>query len=60
MKDNTVVCGCFNITVNDIKEAIRSGITTYEALQEETNISTECPGCKDVTLPLFQTLLSKA
>lgn len=58
MKDNTVVCGCFNITVEDIKNAINDGVTTYEALQEMTNISTECPGCKEETLPLFLSLLS--
>ena len=45
MDNNKVVCGCFNITEQDIKNAINNGAKSYEEVQSVTKIGTGCGGC---------------
>lgn len=47
MKLDKVVCNCLNITNGMIKDAVESGISTFEELQEATGASTVCGACAD-------------
>jgi len=52
-----VLCECHNVTLNDMKKHIKEGVKTFEELQEKTNISTDCPPCKEENEKLFKKLL---
>jgi NAD(P)H-nitrite reductase large subunit len=45
MVNNKVVCGCFNVTELDIKNAINNGAKSYEEVQVATKVGTGCGGC---------------
>ncbi|PAB57011.1 (2Fe-2S)-binding protein [Anaeromicrobium sediminis] len=41
----SVVCGCFEVTEETIREAVRNGATTVEAVGDKTQAGTGCGGC---------------
>jgi NAD(P)H-nitrite reductase large subunit len=44
--DNSkVVCGCFNVTEQDIKNAVNNGAKSFEEVQASTKVGTGCGGC---------------
>lgn len=45
LENNQVVCGCFNITVGDLKEAIAKGAKSYQEVQEFTSVGKGCKRC---------------
>lgn len=47
MKLDKIVCNCLNITNGMIKDAVNSGATTLEEVQEITGASTVCGACLD-------------
>lgn len=47
MTDDHVICYCKNITVGDIKTAIKEGATTLEAIEEATGAGTICGQCNE-------------
>lgn len=47
MDVNERVCGCFNITVNDLIKAKENGCKNVEEIIKETKIGTSCKRCKD-------------
>jgi len=49
-----VICHCLNVTDEEIKEQVADNVTTFEALQERTKISTGCGKCKDEAKQLFE------
>lgn len=57
--ENKVLCGCHNVTLKDVQEQIKQGITEFEALQKITNIGTDCPPCKEQNERLFIILLDE-
>lgn len=56
MNNNDVICGCNNITVKDIKEHIKNGVTLFEQLQEKTQIGVYCPPCEEKSRTVFEAL----
>lgn len=42
-----IVCNCMSVTNGDIKEAVYSGASTLEEVQEATGAGTVCGGCID-------------
>jgi len=42
-----VVCECAGVTRGEIEDAISRGVKSFEAIQEETNVSTACGECKE-------------
>lgn len=54
-KANTavIICDCKEVTDQDIEEQVKRGVSTYEELQEKTEIGTVCGNCKDKTLELL-------
>ena len=59
MEDNDVVCGCFNLTVQDLKNAIENGAKSFEEVQSVTNVGTGCGECVDSVKALVNELLGK-
>ena len=56
---NTIVCECFNITVDDINEKIIAGTESFDELQTELGIGSGCPGCNESNRALFERLIDK-
>ena len=47
MTDEAVVCTCLDLTVNDIREAVRAGAQTLEDVQRINDAGTICGACVD-------------
>ena len=45
MKDDDIICPCFDLTVKDIKDAYANGATTLEQIEEATQAGTLCGAC---------------
>lgn len=45
MNLDKIVCNCMGITNGMIKDAVASGATTLEKLQQQTGASTVCGAC---------------
>lgn len=46
MDNNKKVCGCFNVTVQDLRDAEAKGCKTVEEIVKETRTGTACGRCK--------------
>lgn len=57
--ENNVICGCFNITLKDMKNGISDGINSFEEFQEKTGIGTGCPPCLENNKLLFKKILDQ-
>jgi NifU-like protein len=49
----TIICECKDVSDQDIEDQVKRGITSYEELQEKTEIGTVCGKCRDKTLELL-------
>ena len=56
-EENKVVCGCFNITEQDLKNAIKNGANSFEEVQTATKVGTGCGRCVDGNKALVNQLL---
>lgn len=45
MNNDDVVCTCLGLTVGDLKKAIEDGATTFEEVQEFTDVGNICGVC---------------
>lgn len=45
MNNDDVVCGCMNVTVQDLKDAINNGARSFAEIQEITGAGTGCGSC---------------
>jgi NAD(P)H-nitrite reductase large subunit len=57
--ENAVVCGCFNVTVQDLAKAIKNGSKSFEEVQKVTKVGTGCGNCIDSNKALVAQLLAK-
>jgi bacterioferritin-associated ferredoxin len=57
--EDKVLCGCHNVTLEQVKKQISEGVSTFEELQKNTNIGTDCPPCKEDNLILFNQLIKE-
>jgi NAD(P)H-nitrite reductase large subunit len=56
--DNSkVVCGCMNVTEQDIKNAIKNGASSFEEVKAITKVSTGCGKCAGNNEKLVNDLL---
>ena len=46
MKKDKVVCNCYNVTVGEMEEAVAKNATSFEEIQDETNVSLCCGAWK--------------
>ena len=45
--------------LNDVKQKIKEGVTSFQELQELTKLGTDCPPCKDQNEELFKQLIEQ-
>jgi len=57
MHYNDIICNCFEVTVQDIKDAIDNGATLFKEVQEVTKAGTGCGMCVDNVKELIDDLL---
>lgn len=59
LSDNSIVCGCLQVTVSDIDEAIKNGAKSFEEVQEITQVGTGCGQCVESNRELVNQLLAR-
>ncbi|MBN7574119.1 MULTISPECIES: (2Fe-2S)-binding protein [Clostridium] len=59
MDDDKIICGCKNVKVKDIKNAIANGAKSFEDVQEKTEVGTGCGHCVESNRVLVDELLGK-
>jgi len=59
MDNNEVVCSCFNLTVQDLKNSIENGAKSFEEVQTATKVGTGCNNCIDSAKSIVDELLAK-
>lgn len=57
MDNSKVVCGCFKITEQDLKNAIDNGAKSFEEVQTITKVGTGCGRCVEGNKTLINQLL---
>ncbi len=56
-ENNNIVCGCFNVTESDIKNAIDKGAKSFKEVQDMTKVGTGCGSCVSSNEELVNGLL---
>lgn len=59
ISENQVICGCFQVTVQDIVNAIKNGATSFEQVQAVTKVGTGCGKCVESNKALVAQLLAE-
>lgn len=59
MNMDKIVCDCYEVTVQDIADAIEAGAETLEDVQEATSAGTGCGGCIEELTDIVEELLNK-
>lgn len=59
MDKDKVICGCINVTVQDVINAIENGAKSFEEVQAVTQLGTGCGACVESNKELVNELLSK-
>ena len=49
-----IVCVCWNIADREIERRAREGCASFEALQDATEISTNCGACEEFARDVFE------
>jgi len=57
MENNKVVCGCFNVTLQDLNNSIKNGANSFEEVQVATKVGTACGKCVHSNKKLVNKLL---
>ncbi|MGN1412479.1 MAG: bacterioferritin-associated ferredoxin [Oscillospiraceae bacterium] len=57
MNDDTIICSCLGVTVEDVKNAVKNGAKSFEEVQEITGLGTACGDCIDTSKDFINTLL---
>ncbi len=47
MDDDTIICPCMGTTLQEIREAVKGGADTLEAVEAATGAGTVCGVCLD-------------
>lgn len=59
MDNNRVVCGCYKVTEQDIKNAVKNGAKSFEEVQAITKVGTGCGKCVHGNMELVNELILK-
>lgn len=57
MKDDKIVCSCMNVTVGDIRRAIKDGARSFEEVSDMTGASTVCGRCREYAENVFSAIM---
>lgn len=58
MENSDVICACLNLTVEDIKNAIKDGASSFEEIQNATELGSVCGACIDDARKTVEELLA--
>lgn len=59
MKPDDIVCSCIGVTMGMIKEAVDSGASNLEEVQEITSVGTGCGMCLEEVKHLIDRFVSE-
>jgi len=59
INENSIVCGCFKVTVQDLSNAIKNGAKSFEEVQAITKVGTGCGNCVESNKTLVSQLLAQ-
>ncbi len=59
IEENSIVCGCFKVRVQDLNDAIKNGAKSFEEVQAITKVGTGCGHCVESNRELVNQLLAK-
>lgn len=57
INENQIICGCMNVTVQDMVNAIKKGARSFEDVQAVTKVGTGCGNCVESNRALFAHLI---
>lgn len=57
VEENKIVCGCFKVTEQDLKNAVKNGAKSFEEVQEATKVGTGCGHCIENNRALVNQLI---
>lgn len=57
--ENPVVCGCMDVKLQDMINAIKNGAKSFEEVQTATNVGTGCGMCVESNRALVSELLTR-
>lgn len=57
MNDKKLVCNCMNITIADIRNAVKNGADTFDKVQSKTGASTSCKRCIEYAENVFKAIM---
>ncbi len=60
LPDSAIICSCFDVSKEKIKQAIAAGCTTVEAIKKETKAGTGCGGCVPLLTQILNAELAKS
>lgn len=55
--EDKVVCGCYNVTEQDLKNAVKNGAKSFEEVQAVTKVGTGCGRCVEGNKQLVNELI---
>lgn len=55
---NEIICGCMQVTKQDVIDAINNGAKSFEEIKEQTKLGGGCTGCLTANQELVEALLS--
>ncbi|MDE7328093.1 MAG: (2Fe-2S)-binding protein [Lachnospiraceae bacterium] len=56
MDDEEIICPCMGTTIREIREAVKNGSDTLEAVEAATGAGTVCGACTDELAALIEKL----
>lgn len=56
-EEDKVVCGCYNVTVQDLKSEVKNGAKSFEDVQAITKVGTGCGHCVESNRDLVNELI---
>lgn len=56
-EEDKVVCGCYNVTEQDLKNAVKNGAKSFEEVQAVTKVGTGCGRCIEGNKQLVNELI---
>lgn len=60
MKMEKTVCNCYNVTIQDIADAIHNGASDLDQVKEVTSASTCCGACEEYLGSVVEELLRES
>jgi NAD(P)H-nitrite reductase large subunit len=57
ISENQIICGCMNVRVQDMVNAIKDGARSFEDVQAFTKVGTGCGNCVESNKALFAHLI---